>query len=251
MLTDAFLIELKKNYFSVFEPFLDGSSFEKKEWDFVNKAGQVEVNVCRGGVFEKICISNISARVTIPERGYESGIQWLGLQTFPSNPLVPMFMGVFEQVDEQGLKHHPAFFDVYPAVPFAEDEAFLKEKIGAVCEKHNRPYPDLPESYLKMFRLEQAGTGVGYAAGLSLMPDEDNPQYLQDAALAALDSYVHLVKKRKDDEFTDAHVRAMHRFRTDWTRWTFLENRFFQGGVQLGVPVESFMIHMLPPVVRF
>lgn len=251
MLTDAFLIELKEKYFSGFAPFLEGSPFEKKTWDFVSKAGKVEVNVCRGGLFEKICISSIAARVTIPDRGYESGIQWLGLQTFPQNPLVPMFMGVFEQVDENNLKHHPAFFDVYPAVPFASDETFLKEKIGVVCKKHGRPYPDLPESYLKMFRLEQAGTGVGYGAGLSLMPDEDNPRYLKDAALAALDSYVQLVNNRKDQDFTDDHVRAMHQFRTDWTRWTFLENRFFQGGVQLGVPVESFMIHMLPPVVRF
>jgi len=34
-------------------------------------------------------------------------------------------------------------------------------------------------------------------------------------------------------------------------KFVFMENRFFKGGVQLGVPAESFMLHMLPPMVRF
>ncbi|MCP4713476.1 MAG: coproporphyrinogen III oxidase, partial [Deltaproteobacteria bacterium] len=228
-----------------------GAAFEKHTWDFVNGAGSVEVNVCRGDFFEKVCISNISATVTIPDRDHESSIQWLGIQTFPSNPLVPMFMGVFENVEEQGLEHKPAFFDVYPIIGFDEDKQYLQEQIGAVCSAHGRAYPDLPDSYLEMFRLKQAGIGVGYAAGLSLMPSEDNSQYFQEAALAILDAYVALLKKRKGSSATDRQSAAMDSFRTDWTRFTFMDNRFFQGGIQLGVPPEAFLLHMLPPVVKF
>ena len=251
MLKDDYLIELKQKYFKTFEPYLDGNKFEKKEWDFVNGAGSVEINVCHSDVFEKICISNIDARVTIPDRDYESSIQWLGLQTFPSNPLVPMYMGVFEHVDETGLEHHPAFFDIYPSVPFDEDKQYLQDLIGSVCKTYGRSYPDLPASYLEMFRLKSAGTGVGYAAGLSLMPDERDHGYFKDAAHAALDSYIALVDKRKDSSSTEDQSEAMEKLRTEWARFTFMENRFFQGGIQLGVPVESFMIHMLPPRVRF
>jgi hypothetical protein len=43
----------------------------------------------------------------------------------------------------------------------------------------------------------------------------------------------------------------MHAQRREWVRYTFMENRFFQGGVKLGVPPEAFMIHMLPPRVIF
>ncbi len=251
MLTDTFLVELQQRYFDAFAPFTTGGTFEKKEWDFLTKAGRVEVNVCRGGIFEKVCISNISAAVTIPDRDYQSTIQWLGIQTFPANPLVPMFMAVFEHVAEQGLEHHPGFFDIYPVVPIEEDRQHFQEKIGSVCKKYGRKYPDLPESYLEMFRLKEVGIGVGYGAGLSLMPNEEDARYFEDAANAVFDAYFELVEKRKNAEYSQQQIDAMYRFRADWTKFIFVDNRFYSGGVQLGVPPESFMLHMLPPTVRF
>ena len=251
MLTDKFLIALKQRYLDEFSPFLQDQSFEKKTWDFITKVGKVEVNVGRGDFLEKVCVSNIAATVTIPDRDYQSSIQWLGIQTFPSNPLAPLFMGVFEHVAEKGLEHHPAYFDVYPMVPVEEDRKYLQERIGAVCQKHGRTYPDLPESYLKMFRLKEAGIGVGYGAGLSLRPEEENAQFFEDAANAIFDAYMSLLNKRKESSYTEGQVLAMDRFRAEWTRFVFSDNRFYQGGVQLGVPPESFMIHMLPPTVKF
>ena len=251
MLTDAFLCDLKQRYFDVLSELTGSSGFEKTSWDFINGSGDVEVNAIRGTVFEKVCVSDISARVTIPDRDYESVIQWLGIQTFPSNPLVPMLMGVFEHVAEKDTEHHPAYFDVYPVVPFAEDREFLLEAIGDVCEKHARPYPDLPESYLKMFRLKEAGIGVGYGAGLSLMPEEENAAYFEDAARAILDAYAELVRRRRDAPCSREHIVEMNRFRAEWVKFIFMDNRFFQGGISLGVPPESFMLHMLPPSVVF
>ncbi len=252
MLTDTFLIELKQKYFDAFAPLVPSEGFEKKQWDFVNKAGDVEVNTSRGGdVFEKVCVSNISASVTIPGRDWQSSIQWLGIQTFPKNPLVPMFMGVFEHVDEKGLEHHPGYFDVYPVVAFEEDKQYLQESIGAVCGKYERKYPDLPDSYLEMFQLQEAGIGVGYGAGLSLMPEEEDHDYFMDAALAMLESYFEVVRRRKDGSYTQEQADQMNDFRAKWVRFIFMDNRFFSGGVQLGVPPESFMIHMLPPSVVF
>jgi coproporphyrinogen III oxidase len=66
MLTDTFLLKLKQNYIDAFSLFNPDSSFEKEQLDFTTKAGQVEVNVSRGAVFEKVCVSNISATVRIP-----------------------------------------------------------------------------------------------------------------------------------------------------------------------------------------
>jgi len=251
MLTDEFLIQLKQKYFNALAPFTQGDGFVKKQWDFHTKAGSVEVNVSRGGVFEKVCVSNISATVTIPDRNYQSSIQWVGVQTFPKNPLVPMLMCVFERVDEQNTVHHPAYFDVYPVTAIDEDNLYLQEKIGGVCRKYGRTYPDLPESYLKMFRLKEAGVGVGYGAGLSIMPDETDHDFFVDAANTLVDAYFDLVNKRKDSDYTSEQIEQMNRYRAEWVRFTFMDNRFFQGGIQLGVPIESFMLHMLPPVVAF
>jgi len=251
MLTDTFLIELQQKYLNAFAPYIPAEGFDKKQWDFITRAGDVEVQVSRGDLFEKVCVSNISATVTIPDRDWQNSIQWVGVQTFPSNPLVPMFMGVFEHVDEKGLEHHPAYFDIYPVVPFEEDRNYFQEVIGAVCKKYGRKYPDLPESYLEMFQLKEAGIGVGYGVGLSLMPEEDDHDYFMDVACAVQEAYFEVVERRKNEPFSPEQLEQMNEFRKLWVKFIFMDNRFFSGGVQLGVPPESFMIQMLPPSVKF
>jgi len=251
ILKKQFLIQLRQQYIDAFLRYEPGRTFEQKEWDFLTGKGRVAVQVFRGSVFEKVCVSEIMATVVIPGRDYESTIQWLGIQTFPANPAVPMFMGVFENVQEQGLEHCPCYFDVYPAVAFDEDRRALAEEMAAVCKQYGRTYPDLPDGYLKMFQLKDAGIGVGYGTGMALGPEEDNQKLFEDVANAALTSYFDVVDKRKDAPYTAAHTEAMYGFRARWVNFIYRENRFFQGGVGLGVPVESFMLHMLPPTVRF
>jgi len=128
MLTDEFLIALKQKYIDTISQYNQERTLETKKWDFANKAGKAEVNVSRGKVFEKACVSTISATVTIPGRDYQSSIQWLGIQTFPANPLVPLFMGVFEHVSEQGVEHSPGFYDIYPVIAYDEDKEYVKKK---------------------------------------------------------------------------------------------------------------------------
>ncbi len=96
------------------------------------------MHVRRGELFEKACISNIKSTVTIPGRDHQSTIECLGVQAFPKNPLVPIFNRVFENVSELGKKWYPGFFDIYPVVSFEEDEKYLKDKMGAVCQNHGR-----------------------------------------------------------------------------------------------------------------
>jgi coproporphyrinogen III oxidase len=250
MLTDTFLAELKQKYLDTFGRYNAGG-FEKKNWNFLNGAGSVEVNTSRGDFFEKACVSTIRATVTIPGRDYQSTIQWVGIQTFPHNPHVPIFMGVFEHVSEQGLEHCPGFFDVYPTIVYDEDRNFIRQKMEAVMKKHGRIYSDLQQGYLKMFELKEAGSGVGYGVGVAFGPEEDNAACFEDTAQEIYAAYFKLVEKRKDLKPTAADLARMQEQRREWVRYTFMDNRFFKGGVALGVPRESFMLHMLPPEVTF
>lgn len=251
MLTDTFLIALKEKYLEKISFLNAGKVFEQKSWDFLTKAGKVEVNVNRGELFEKACVSTITAKVTIPGRDYLSNIQWLGIQTFPSNPLVPMFMGVFERVDEKGGEHYPGFFDVYPVIIFDEDREYLREKMEKVMNKHGRTYDHLLNGYLKMFQVKEAGSGIGYGIGIAFGPEEDNLACFQDAALAIFRAYFYIVERRLKDKPDPEQVELMFKRRAEWVRFTFTENRFYSGGVMLGVPPEAFMLHMLPPCVKF
>jgi hypothetical protein len=250
MITDTFLVQLKQNYLDKIAGYNSGG-FEKRQWNFLNGAGAVEVNVSRGTFFEKACVSSIRATVTIPGRDYQSTIQWVGIQTFPRNPHVPIFMGVFEHVSEQGLEHCPGFFDIYPTIPYDEDRDIIKEKMEAVMKKHGRIYSDLQQGYLKMFELKEAGSGVGYGVGVAFGPEEDNTACFEDTSREIHGAYFNLASKRKDMQASADDISRMQEQRREWVRYTFMDNRFFKGGVALGVPHESFMLHMLPPSVTF
>jgi coproporphyrinogen III oxidase len=251
MLRDSFLETLQQKWFDALGPLVGPTGFARQTWNFSTGAGTAEVCAGRGGVFEKACVSTIAATVTIPDRDYQSSIQWLGIQTFPENPHVPMLMGVFERVDEQNLVHHPAYFDVYPAVACEEDRKVFSDALSDVCRRHGRSYPDLPEGYRTMFRQADAGTGVGYGIGLALMPDEKNHDFFTDAANAILKTYCAVVERRKDTPVTSEDRLRLQEQRARWVKFIFMDNRFFSGGIQLGVPPECFMLHMLPPTVTF
>jgi coproporphyrinogen III oxidase len=251
MLTDPFMIDLKQKYIETITRFNQGAPLETRQWDFTTKVGKVEVNTSRGPVFEKACVSSITARVTIPGRDYESSIQWLGVQTFPANPCVPLIMGVYEHVSEIGKEHTPGYYDIYPVIPFEEDRTYARKEMETVAERHGKALQDLAEGYKKMFQLKKAGTGVGYGVGMAFEPEEEDFAYFQDAALAMFTVYFALVDKRKSMAPTAAQVDAMFRQRAEWIRFNFMENRFFLGGMQFGAPPESFMLHNLPPVVKF
>jgi coproporphyrinogen III oxidase len=251
MLTDTFLIALKQKYLNTIAQYNAESGFEKQEWEFLNKAGRVEVNASRGGVFEKACVSTIRATVTIPGRDYESTIQWVGIQTFPANPQVPILMAVFEHVSEQGFERCPGFFDVFPTVSYEADKKLLREKMAAVMTKHGRTYQDLREGYCTMFQRKEAGSGIGYGVGIAFGPEEEDAACFEDAAREIFDAYFSLVDLRIGMKPSAADIEKMGAQRREWVRYTFMENRFFLGGVQLGVPPEAFMMHMLPPTVLF
>ena len=76
-------------------------------------------------------------------------------------------------------------------------------------------------------------------------------QCFEDTAQEIFTAYFNLVDTRKNQKPSAADIENMHAQRREWVRYTFMENRFFQGGVKLGVPPEAFMIHMLPPAVIF
>ena len=251
MLTNQFLIDLQQKYIETFCTYNQDKTVETRQWDFPTKVGKVEVNVMRGKVFEKACVSSIFATVTIPGRDYESTIQWLGVQTFPSNPLAPLLMGVYEHVSEIGKEHTPGYYDIYPTVPFAEDKAYAPKEMEAVSKKHGRNHEDLAEGYKRMFQVQEVGTGVGYGVGMAFRPEEENFDYFHDAASTLFNVYFKLVDRRKDGTPSPEHTSKMFKQRAEWIRFNFMDNRFFQGGIKFGAPPESFMLHNLPPIVKF
>ena len=250
MLKDDFLVELKNKYIDTIMHYNQATVLETKAWQH-SMEGEISVNVSRGQVFEKACVSTNSATVTLPGRDHSSTIQWLGIQTFPANPLVPIFVGTFEHVSELGEERCPGIFDIHPVIAYEEDKKYVRKEMEEVSKKHGKEYPDFIEGYKKMFRVEEADNGVGYGVGIAFGAQEKDFGYFQDAASSIFHAYFELVEKRKDMKPSSEQVDKMFAHRAEWVRYTFMENRFFKGGVQVGIPREGFMLHMLPPHVKF
>jgi hypothetical protein len=87
--------------------------------------------------------------------------------------------------------------------------------------------------------------------GMAFGPEEENEACFKDAALEIYAAYFQLVEKRKVLKPKADDLARMQEQRREWVRYTFMDNRFFKGGVALGVPHEAFMTHMLPPAVVF
>ncbi len=251
MLTHPKLQSLKDQFSKAILNHDPGGAFASHKWEFSTHKGKVAVQALRGDVFEKACVSEITSTVVLPKRDHETSIEWLGIQIFPASPLVPMLTAVFEQVQELGELRCPCFFDVFPVVSYQEDRLDLCHQVGAECKKYDRMYPDLPESYMSMFQVAEPGMGVGYGAGLALSGQEKDQEYYADAADAVCSAYFQIVERRKNASFNKQQIADQQAYYADMVRFVFMENRFFKGGVQMGVPTESFMMHMLPPTVRF
>ena len=128
MLKDAYLIELKQQYFDVLEPYTRDNPFEKKQWDFFTKFGEVEVNVAQddgesvvvanlgpGEVFGEISlIKHQPTSATVAARG-KLGVLYLNRDEFQKvldeKPEVKEYL---EGLSEDRVKDTLEYLDWFP-----------------------------------------------------------------------------------------------------------------------------------------
>lgn len=249
MVTDQFFIDLKQKFIDTLMKYNQDKSLENKRWDF--KSGDAEVNVSRGKIFEKACVTTICTMVTLPGRDYQSKIQWLGIQTFPANQHVPMLIGGFEHISEKGEEHYPGYFDLCSSITYDEDKEYIKREITAVAENHDKSYQELVDRYQKIFSARELSTGIGSGGGVAFDEEEQNYEFTRGVALALYRTYFKIVDKRKNMIILPEQSEVMFKKRADWVRYIFMEDAFFLGGIKLGIPTECFMLHLLPPMVKF
>ncbi len=110
MLTHTTLLALKKEFSDALLRYEPGRVFEQHKWEFSTHSGKVAVQALRGQVFEKACISEITATVTLPKRSHETSIEWLGVQIFPVKPAGAHADGGIRADTGAGRAAVPVFF---------------------------------------------------------------------------------------------------------------------------------------------
>jgi coproporphyrinogen III oxidase len=85
--------------------------------------------------------------------------------------------------------------------------------------------------------------GVGYGIGLALSGQETDQGFYDEASQAVFNGYFQVVDRRKDSVYTQQQVADMQAYRSDMVKFVFMENRFFKGGVQLGMHNPANLEH--------
>ena len=84
-----------------------------------------------------------------------------------------------------------------------------------------------------MFELKEAGSGVGYGVGIAFGPEEQNAACFEDAAREIHAGLLSAGGQKKRAQSRRGYIARMQEQRREWVRYTFMDNRFFKGGVML------------------
>ncbi len=144
--------------------------------------------------------------------------------------------------------------DLNPALPITEDTDAFHARLRAACAAHD---PTFYERFAKWaeeyFWLphRQVARGVG---GIFFDRLEDHFDahfaFTRDVGEAFLDIFPAIVRRRKDQPFTDADMAALLEFRGRYVEFNLLYDRGTLFGLKTGGNIDAILMS-LPPLARW
>lgn len=243
---------------------LDGAGrFREDPWQRAGGGGGRTRVLAGGNVFEKagVNFSDVAGQLSeefarqVPGEGHDFTATGLSLVLHPRSPLVPTVHANFRFLTKGTKQWFGGGSDLTPYYPYREDVIHFHRVWKEVCERH-APVVDYrrlkqwcDEYFFLPHRAEARGVGgifFDYLEGdLELLF-----AFVQDCGNAFLDAYLPIVRRRKDEPFTDRQ-RAFQEFRRGrYVEFNLLYDRGTLFGLKTGGRTESILMS-LPPVVHW
>lgn len=258
----SFFTSLKSKVLSEFNRIERKDKTQKRVWN--TPAGQTELNIIRGNVFEKVSVCQSSKKRKIPDSSYvpetmsdlkeDSGVDTI-IKVFEicshmANPLVPVgTISLRYRCAKEG--RFGGGTDLSPIFPFEEDMDFYRSEIQGVCKKYNKEYEPLRMALQKSFWLKYRNEPRGGAIGIAFDVPEEEFEFVKDLGETFLKTYVEIVKKRKDEPFTEEQRERQLYKRGRWVEFNLVEDEGFIFGLEIGIDPEIMILQTLPPILRF
>jgi len=195
----------------------------------------------------------------------------LSLVVHPVNPMAPTvhlnyrYFEIYdpnEAIPTDGSARVPKAWwfgggtDLTPSYLFEEDAIHFHSTIKDACDKHNPTYyPTFKKWCDKYFyiphRQESRGIGGIFYDDLSDVPPEELVAFAKSCGESFVESYIPLIKRRKDMPFTEENVRWQQLRRGRYVEFNLVHDRGTKFGLMIpGARTESILMS-LPLKARF
>jgi coproporphyrinogen III oxidase len=243
---------------------IDGRGrFHEDAWQRSGGGGGRTRVLAEGGVFEKagVNFSQVSGQLAeefarqIPGEGRDFSATGISLVIHPRSPLLPTVHANFRFLTKGDRQWFGGGADLTPYYPYREDVIHFHRTWKRVCDKH-APLIDYDrlkrwcdEYFFLPHRQEPRGVGGIF---FDYLEDQLDARFafVRDCGDAFLEAYLPIVRRRKDEPFTERQ-RAFQEFRRGrYVEFNLLYDRGTMFGLKTGGRTESILMS-LPPVVRW
>jgi coproporphyrinogen III oxidase len=235
--------------------------FREDGWEREGGGGGTSRILTDGGIFEKAGVNFSQVHGTLsedfapqlPGTGREFTATGISLVLHPLSPMIPTVHANFRYLTKGAKRWFGGGADLTPYYPYREDVIHFHRVWKGVCERHA---PRIDYGRLKRWcdeyfylphRREPRGVGgifFDYLEGDDLFP------FVRDCGDGFLDSYVPVVRRRRNEPYSQAQ-RAFQEYRRGrYAEFNLLYDRGTLFGLRTGGRVESILMS-LPPTVRW
>lgn len=252
---------------------IDGvAKFQEDLWNRPGGGGGRTRVIENGAVFEKGGVNISAVHGALPEtmqKAFNVGdvdffACGLSLVLHPKNPMVPTVHAnwrYFEIYDKEGTKVGSWFGggqDLTPYYLFEDDAIHFHQVCKKACDKHNPTfYPKYKkvcdEYFWNAHRNEARGIGglfFDHLVETDEMSMENWYDFVTEVGNSFLESYVPIVERRKDIEYTDAHRTWQEIRRGRYVEFNLVHDKGTIFGLKTNGRIESILMS-LPPHVQW
>lgn len=251
---------------------VDGTAFREDTWERDGGGGGWSRVLQDGNVFEKagVNVSEVYGELS-PDAAREMGggteiedlsffATGVSLVLHPHNPMAPTVHAnyrYFERGDgsEPGSWWFGGGADLTPAYLFAEDAEHFHRTLKEACDNHGEAfYPRFKkwcdEYFFVRHRGEARGIGGIFFDNFSELGRPGGYAFVRDCAKAFLPSYLPIVERRKEMNFTEHQRRWQQLRRGRYVEFNLVWDRGTKFGLRTGGRTESILMS-LPLTARW
>jgi len=255
---------------------LDGSEFRQDVWTREGGGGGISRVLCDGNVFEKAgcslsvvygsmpqeALQSATSRGADRAKGYAPGERvpffacGLSSVMHPRNPMAPTMHFNYRYFEtDGGVWWFGGGSDLTPSYLFEEDVKHFHGTYKSVCDKHDEEfYPKFKKWADEYFYIKHRGETRGLGGIFFDDLNDRDPDTIFAFSKECLDSvvpsYLPLVAKHKDDEYTQQQKEWQQMRRGRYVEFNLVYDRGTVFGLKTGGRIESILMS-LPETARW
>jgi coproporphyrinogen III oxidase len=254
---------------------VDGCKFKEDAWVRPGGGGGISRVLQGGNVWEKAGVNVSVVYGSMPPEAYRAATGANAASTGKADPTdrVPFFAAGISSVMHPNNPHAPTMHfnyryfetdewkgipsqwwfgggtDITPSYLYPEDMRHFHSTYKEVCDKHDAAfYPKFKawadDYFLIKHRGERRGLGGIFFDDLNDRPAEQLLPFSTDALQSVVPSYLPLVEKHKDDEFTQQQREWQQLRRGRYVEFNLVYDRGTTFGLKTGGRIESILMSL-------